>query len=317
MLAPNKTLYRVITIRVRHAPILLILLTSASSNGATLFDRSAYQSFSDSPFIARDDGTSLFLEDFEDGELNTPGIVQTLGSMAQAVVLQPGSFTDSVDGDDGAVDGSGNSGRSLRSTLYTFQPTDPVVSTSYMAFGFSQHELGFLPNAFGLVWTDGFSKLGDTYGGNRLRIELLNRDRDLIFRADFYSFGDNERTGQTMEDRFVGVAGIDGIAYADVFYTYISTGDSLEIDHLQYGRLAVPEPSSVTSWSACALVFICVIQQVNRKRSGAYVLLKRLHRDRDYWKAETQLMGHGRAREKLHRVETEIDSRKSEASSPD
>lgn len=49
----------------------------------------------------------MILEDFEDALLNTPGV-----SGAGGGVTGPGGITDSVDADDGAIDGSGLLGRS-------------------------------------------------------------------------------------------------------------------------------------------------------------------------------------------------------------
>src|SRR6185312_15032118 len=49
-----------------------------------------------------------FLETFESGSLTTPGVTPSTGS-----VVPPGGITDSVDGDDGAIDGSGTAGHSF------------------------------------------------------------------------------------------------------------------------------------------------------------------------------------------------------------
>ena len=107
------------------------------------------------------------------------------------------------------------------------------------------------------------------------QIEFLRAENEIeswssLHRVNFFSIGDHERTGQTAEDRFVGVAGVVGIAYAEITYTYISTADVLEIDHVQYGRLAVPEPSTSKLWIAPALtsVALCRCRQPARYTAG-------------------------------------------------
>ncbi len=74
---------------------------------AAAIEPTGYLSFSDSPF----NGLSFdyfHLDNFEDGSLNTPGVGASSGS-----VVGPGGLTDSVDGDDGNIDGSGSLGRSF------------------------------------------------------------------------------------------------------------------------------------------------------------------------------------------------------------
>ena len=68
-----------------------------------------YLQLSASPFAAIDFSNGYFhLENFEDGVLDTPGITASSGRVAR-----PASNTDSVDGDDGNVDGFGTRGHSF------------------------------------------------------------------------------------------------------------------------------------------------------------------------------------------------------------
>src|SRR5438067_673727 len=88
-----------------------------SSARAAFLGPSPYLSFADSPFNGGSFGY-FYLETFEDGALNTPGVTASAGS-----VTSPGSLTDSVDGDDGTIDGSGTAGHSYisgTSTSLTF-----------------------------------------------------------------------------------------------------------------------------------------------------------------------------------------------------
>jgi len=80
----------------------------------------------------------FYLETFEDGLLNTLGVTNTGG-----VVGAPGIYTDSVDGDDGVIDGDGHLGRSIAN-----------LPPANMTFTFDAGVLGCLPTHVGLVWTD-------------------------------------------------------------------------------------------------------------------------------------------------------------------
>src|SRR5687767_14985597 len=96
-----------------------------------------YLSAADSPFAATSFGY-FHLEDFEDDTL-TPGLTALNG-----IRIGAGPFTDSVDADDGAIDGSGLDGGSYFSN----------AATSTFEFVFDAGVLGALPTHAGLVWTD-------------------------------------------------------------------------------------------------------------------------------------------------------------------
>ncbi len=109
-----------------------------------------YLSQADSPFDLSGLGTTFFLEDFEDGVLNTPGVTAS-SDAGELIVNGPdlSAFSDSVDGDDGAIDGSGSQGRALA-------PVNQVGSSALgVTFTFDANELGGLPTEAGVVWTDG------------------------------------------------------------------------------------------------------------------------------------------------------------------
>lgn len=99
-----------------------------------------YLSFADSPFSGG--GFSYFhLETFEDHLLNSPGVTASAGGVT-SVVFGP-NIHDSVDADDGAIDGSGLSGDSFFSGF------------GATGFSFNAGVLGSLPDSVGIVWTDG------------------------------------------------------------------------------------------------------------------------------------------------------------------
>jgi hypothetical protein len=212
-----------------------------------------YRSAADSPFDLSGLGETFFLEDFEDGILSTPGISQIpplLDPNFLATVRSPGEFTDSVYADDGVIDGWGNGGHSLTSRIEFIGPTNPERHQIPIIFEFDASELGFLPNAFGAVWTDGFQ-------GASVDIEIRDiqgrRERRIISTA----VGDESRLGTTADDVFFGVISQSPIERVDVYTRFaatISHAESLELDHLQYGLSSVPIPES----STLALLVCCL-----------------------------------------------------------
>ena len=87
----------------------------------TFLGPTPYFSVADSPFEMSALGTTYFLEDFEDGDFDLPPGVRTYDDDVRA----PRPTTDSVDGDDGVIDGSGTQGHSLRPPFVALQPTNP------------------------------------------------------------------------------------------------------------------------------------------------------------------------------------------------
>ncbi|MCB1741825.1 MAG: hypothetical protein KDK91_15735 [Gammaproteobacteria bacterium] len=200
--------------------------TSAATRG---FGPTAYSSFGDSPFS--DTTFSYFeLETFEDGLLDSSGV----SSSGPGIVIGPSNQTDSVDADDGSVDGSGTGGHSF----FTAQ------QTRILQFSFDANALGSLPTHAGLVWTDvGFVDAGGTLGIADMTFSAFDAADDLILAVSGSALGDGSTFGMTAEDRFFGIqhdAGISRIALA------IATSDDFEIDHLQYGFAApVPLPGAL------------------------------------------------------------------------
>jgi hypothetical protein len=201
---------------------------SAVPAHAAPFGPTAYLSAADSPFLGIDfSGGYFHLEDFEDHLLNTPGAAGVSGGVT-SVVFGP-SVHDSVDADDGVIDGSGLLGDSW---------FNGGASTG---FTFSAVALGALPTHAGLVWTDGSVFTGVTltaYGADGVTV---------VCNFSAPSIGNGSFNGETAEDRFFGCSDAGGISR--IILTN-SNGGGIEVDHLQYGRAAVapspvPEPSTL------------------------------------------------------------------------
>src|SRR5687767_11746283 len=206
------------------------LPTAAS---AQLIGATPYLRFADSPFSgpAAPPFSYFYLERFEGGALTVAGV-----SATAATVLPPGPNTDSVDEDDGAVDGLGTGGRSLFA----------ATGTSGITFTFDAAALGTLPTHAGVVWTDGTGpQLFEAFGPG-----------GTLLGSIAVTLGDGSFAGRTAEDRFFGVVSAGGITAIRLS----STGGGIarpEVDHLQFGAstlATVPEPGSAALLGAGLLV---------------------------------------------------------------
>ena len=113
-----------------------VLAGSADARGNPYLGPSEYFEHADSPFYER----VGFFEDFEDGVLDMLGVSFNTGH-----VIGPGFNVDSVDADDGIIDGNGNNGHSWF----------VVGSAGVLDVIFDAEALGGLPSWAGIVWTDG------------------------------------------------------------------------------------------------------------------------------------------------------------------
>lgn len=194
---------------------------TADASAPVFLGPTPYLSFADSPFL---DGSFdwFHLEDFEDHLFNVPGVTANAGGVT-SVVFGP-SIHDSVDADDGVIDGSGLDGDSY----YT------ASGPGGIRFTFDPGVLGTLPTHVGLVWTDGGH-------GASVTFSAFGALGELLFTETRSGFADNANNGGTAEDRFFGVVHAAGVSA--IFMSNSSGG--MEVDHLQYGSLApIPEPAA-------------------------------------------------------------------------
>ncbi|MDJ1174874.1 SBBP repeat-containing protein [Roseofilum capinflatum] len=177
-----------------------------------------YLSFEDSPF--KDQSfSSFYLETFEDGQLNTPGL-----AISEGWLINPSNqptAVDSVDGDDGAIDGSGLGG----SSWYAFGARNFTVT-------FDEEILGELPTHAGFALTDISRSDITQLGSGRVVFEAFDAKGQSLGTKTI-DYGDNLWGGQTAEDRFLGVIYEEGIASLKISLPDENRGG--EIDHIQYG----------------------------------------------------------------------------------
>ncbi|MCA9256751.1 MAG: thrombospondin type 3 repeat-containing protein [Phycisphaerales bacterium] len=208
-------------IRSRSQSVLcasFILTAAATSAPAQLIGPSPYLSAADSPFAGWT-FDYFHLEDFEDGALNTPGVTASGGT-----VLSPGVQTDSVDADDGAIDGSGQGGFSLFSNN----------QAQFIEFTFSDAALGQLPTYAGLVWTD-VGSASPVSGFDDVTFEAFDAGGVSLGVVGPTPLGDGSANGATAEDRFFGVIHSGGVQRIRIT---MANSIDWEMDHLQYGYAA-------------------------------------------------------------------------------
>lgn len=202
--------------------------TGASALTQT-FGPTPYLSAADSPFASLNI-PGFQLEDFEDGLLNTLGVLATTGG----TVIGPQPQADSVDADAGGIDGTGADGRSLLS----------LPDTTVLTFVFDAAPLGGLPTHAGLVWTDVGNLIvpDNPPGMDSALFEAFDAADQVIAMIGPSVLGDGDTFGATAEDRFFGVRHDAGIAKISI--TMLNSQD-FEIDHLQYGVAPVPLPGAL------------------------------------------------------------------------
>ncbi len=191
----------------------------AGGDATFIFDHTPYVSSGDSPFDLFGPDSDFFLEDFEDGLLNTPGLLGFGGE-----IRFPSSFTDSVDLDDNVLDGFGVDGHNYWA-FFGEGSLGPLAR-----FEFDPKVLGGLPRSVGVVWTDG-NFLATTF------FEAFGPNGESLGTMDFFLLGDDGHRGGTGEDRFMGVIFEGGISAIEVSADL----GRIELDHVQYGDI-MPAP---------------------------------------------------------------------------
>jgi hypothetical protein len=207
------------------SPLVAALLVGQPSGAraATFLGPTPYLSTADSPFDLGQPG--FCLEDFEDGVFNT------IGASGNCTPTGPGGLTDSVDADDGAIDGSGTNGHSCFNAsgasgiTITFDPTAP----------------GGLPTMAGMVWTD---------GEGTISFEAFDQNGGSLGMQGPFDHADGSVTGTTAEDRFYGETNAGGISAIKL----TNTIGGIEIEHVQYNNCFAVAPTTTTVTTSTSTV---------------------------------------------------------------
>lgn len=207
--------------------ILLCGVLPMAASAATTFGPSAYLEAGDTPGDFFCDLEDFHLEDFEDNSLD-PFLTIDNGE-----ILPPNFFsglsqpvTDSVDGDDGVVDGDGNGGYSW------FTGAEGAIDRSLTI------TFGSTVTSAGLVFTDGDA------ASSSIVLEAFDINGVSLGVLDAGDLADNVYTGETGEDRFLGFQYLDGIASITLS---MNAGSGIEIDHIQWQNTqCIPEPATLS-----------------------------------------------------------------------
>ena len=203
---------------LQAATLLMACATGVAQANPTLHGPTPYRRASASPFWGM---PGLALDTLEDGALNLAGVTPLTG-----FVLPPGPSTDSVDADDGAVDGLGTGGHSWWTPERTLE------------IAFDAGVLGSLPRHVGLCWTDGRDIVTfEAFGPDGASLGTLTGDHPDL-RSD----------GRTAEDRFYGVSNHAGISRITISSSPPWNG--VEVDHIQY---VLPAPHALALFAFGAL----------------------------------------------------------------
>lgn len=159
------------------------------------------------------------LEDFEDNSIDHGIMIEGLDVQIIGPDFSTGldGLADSVDADDGTIDGVGNEAHSLFSPGNTFTINFP-----------------FAVKSAGFAWTDGDRNTGTL-------VEFFGPDGSLGTIGPSF-IADSGFQGSTGEDAFFGARDTDG-GITSIVVTN-TAGAGIEIDHIQYEACGVPEPSS-------------------------------------------------------------------------
>lgn len=214
---------RSLSLRLFAGVLLMSVLPLAANAGTTTFGPTPYLQFGDTPADFFCTACASHIEDFEDGMLD--GFL----SINNGMIFPPNGTTgtsnpstDSVDGDDGAVDGIGLEGYSW-----------------FSGNGATSIEVSFANDvkAAGLVFTD-----GDSDSSNVL-LEALDMSGNVLALINAGDLADDSFFGETEEDRFLGFTDMD--AAISSIRISIDAGSGIEIDHIHWQEAcAVPEPST-------------------------------------------------------------------------
>ncbi|MEM9541080.1 MAG: hypothetical protein AAGA60_16455, partial [Cyanobacteria bacterium P01_E01_bin.42] len=183
--------------------------SDTTENWISFFHGYRYLSFNDNPFDEKT-FTTFHLENFEDGLLNTPGV-----SVDNGKLHLHAQNRDSVDSDDGQIDGSGSTGESW------------LIWENSLTFTFDDAILGGFPTHAGVVWTDGV--------GGTVIVEAFDANGNSLGSMNGSQLISNSEQGNTDEDRFFGAVYNSGISALKLIVEDGNTIGGWEVDHLQYG----------------------------------------------------------------------------------
>lgn len=202
------------------ASILAVPLLATAAGAQTYLGPTPYLSRADSPLGL----TKPVLDDLEDGALDILGVSADYGA-----VYGPTAICDSVDGDDGVIDGSGAAGHSFFS----------YGGTTGITFTFDDAAIGGFPTSAGVTWTDAGAFASVSF-------EAFDASGASLGLYGPFNLADGTYYGTTAEDRFFGIANRAGISAIHV----ATSSGGIEVDHVQYSFGALSLEANDTTLAA-------------------------------------------------------------------
>jgi hypothetical protein len=201
------------------------LILAMTNAGATPLGPTQYLSSANSPFSPFTGFTYFYLNDFEDALLNADGTLGTPGAIATGGGLCMVAFT-----------GSCFPNGTLTDSVENGPQGHDLWAAGSLEVSFDASVLGGLPNAVGIVWTD---------GAGTVTFSVYDALNNLLGTVTGNTADDNFRGGKE-EDAFYGFTSSVGIKR----FTISNTAGGIEVDHLQYGLrpetpTGVPEPGTL------------------------------------------------------------------------
>ena len=210
-------------LKIRNVLFIVLCCAFPASAATTFFGPTPYLSEADVPatFICDIcEDCEHIIENFEDNSLDFGITISDGEIIGPDFSTGVDSLTDSVDGDDGTVDGVGAEGFSYFTfgNSFTIDFAEPVKSA-------------------GLVWTD-----GDT--NTLTSFEAFAPDGTSLGVIGPFSISDDSFQGTVGEDSFFGAMDTD-TGIGSIMITNVG-GQGIEIDHVQFSNCdCVPEPNGL------------------------------------------------------------------------
>ncbi len=223
---------------VRFILCLGLLLTTRSSvsyAAFTFLGPTPYRSAADSPFNMSGLGTTFFLEDFEDDVLS-PGLLFSPGYPSSTDPI----LGNSVDADDGIVDGLDVGGHSVRASGLGACIGNSCTVEALWTFDLMPS--GNFPTAVGIVMT------GSNGAAGQITVEAYEFETGQYETTTFDIEGIISQSFDPNDDIFMGFLnplGIFSIKVQQYRRSFEGVPHiALTFDHLQYGKF-IPEPSGI------------------------------------------------------------------------
>jgi hypothetical protein len=202
---------------------LAVIPGPGEASGASIFGPVLYRQKADSPFYGGVQAGTLYFEDFEDAQLNTPGVSVRNGKVIEG---------QGVDEDDGVLDNLG-----VNHVWYANGGTLPEYGNSWtMEINFTPAPEQGYPTYAGLALL-GYTTIPQSQAAFLFRAyDGLGNDVTGDVRIDAVHLPAGTSIFSTLGDQFIGIHSDNGISKI-----LVATG---RFDHLQYGY-AIPEAGVV------------------------------------------------------------------------